>query len=147
MIVADFSHTIHFSPRYSTILILESLLLIYAHLILYFIMPSMMNNVCIIETEIPKAIYDALKAQGIQREQLAEECKQLLALHFFDKRILSLGQAARLSGMGYWSFTEYLSMNNVPVVDLDDEELAKEFATVDRINRRLNECHSSGQLE
>jgi len=41
--------------------------------------------------------------------------------------------------MGYWSFTEYLSMNNVPIVDLDDEEFQEEMATVNRIIRRLEE--------
>jgi len=99
----------------------------------------MISNPYVVETQIPADIYTVLKTQGILREHLADECKRLLALHFFDRRKLSLGQAARLSGMDYWSFTEYLSINNIPVVDLDEEEAAEEFATVNRIAQRLAE--------
>ncbi|MSP11810.1 MAG: UPF0175 family protein [Chloroflexi bacterium] len=97
----------------------------------------MTSTAVIVETQIPGDVYSTLKAQGFHREDLVEKSKRLLALHFFREHILSLGQAARLSGMGYWSFVEFLSGNDVPVVDLDDEELADEFSSVSRISQQL----------
>lgn len=90
-----------------------------------------------VETQIPGDVYAAFKSHGVSREQLIEESQRLLALRFYRDHILSLGQAARLSGMNYWSFTEFLSQNNVPIVDIDDEELENELATVKRISQQL----------
>ena len=91
-----------------------------------------------LETQIPGDVYSTLKSYGVNREGLVAESQRLLALRYFREHILSLGQAARLSGMDYWSFTEFLSQNNVPVVDLDDEELEDEYFTVERISQRLS---------
>jgi predicted HTH domain antitoxin len=99
----------------------------------------MTNSVITLETQIPDDVYATLKAQGFLQEQLAAESKRLLALHFFREHVLSLGQAARLAGMDYWSFTEFLSVNNVPVVDLDEKELSDELSTVKRIAQQIEE--------
>ncbi|MEM7129148.1 MAG: UPF0175 family protein [Chloroflexota bacterium] len=101
----------------------------------------MTNPVVTLETAIPLDVYATLKAQGVHRVHLIEEAKRLLALRYFREHVLSMGQAARLSGMDYWSFTEFISANGVPVVDLDDEELAEEFDTVNRLAARLQEKH------
>jgi predicted HTH domain antitoxin len=93
------------------------------------------------ETQIPDDVYATLEAQGFSQEQLAAESRRLLALRFFREHVLSLGQAARLAGMDYWAFTEFLSANNVPVVDLDEEELAAELSTVKRIAQQIEEGH------
>lgn len=92
-----------------------------------------------LQTKIPGDVYATLKAQGLYREHIAEESKRLLALRFFREHKLSLGQAVRLSGMDHWSFVEYLSANDVPVVDFDDEEISDEFSTVSRIAQQLQE--------
>lgn len=90
-----------------------------------------------LETQIPRDVYSTLKSHGVDREHLVAESQRLLALRFFRDHILSLGQAARLSGMDYWSFTEFLSQNNIPVIDLDDEELEDEYSTIKRITQQL----------
>ncbi len=88
-----------------------------------------MNTTMIeVETYIPDDVYLALQAQGLHRSDLARESQRLLALHFFQNHTLSLGKAAKLANMNLWEFTAYLSDNNVPVVDLDDDELAAEFS-------------------
>ena len=97
----------------------------------------MSSTVITLETPIPSDVYSTLKAQGVLREKLVAESKRWLALAFFREHILSLGQAARLSGLDYWSFTEFLSVNDVPIIDLDDEELLEEFSAVDRISQQL----------
>ncbi|VAW37665.1 hypothetical protein MNBD_CHLOROFLEXI01-2631 [hydrothermal vent metagenome] len=102
----------------------------------------MTNLVVTLETKIPRDVYLTLRAQGVLQEQMVEESGRLLALHFFRKHILSLGQAARLSGMDYWSFTEFLSANNVPIIDLDDEEISDEFSTVFQIAQQLQDTKS-----
>lgn len=82
------------------------------------------------ETSIPEDVYSTLRSHGLFREKLAEQTQHLLALRFFQERLLSLGQAARLAGMERWRFIEFLAENDVPVVDFNDEELADEFAAV-----------------
>ena len=81
-----------------------------------------------VETYIPDDVYVTLQAQGVHRSDLARESLRLLALHFYQNRTLSLGKAAKLVGMNLWDFTAYLSDNNVPVIDLDEDELAAEFS-------------------
>lgn len=86
-----------------------------------------------LETPIPEDIWRTLQAAGVFREELARDARQLLAMRFYHKRLLSLGQAARLAGLERWRFIELLSENQVPVIDYSDAELAAEFATVDRL--------------
>lgn len=82
--------------------------------------------------------YYAATVYGVNQEYLIVESQRLLALHFYREHILSLGQAARLASMNYWSFTEFLCRNNVPIVDLDNEELASEYSTVKRNSRLMS---------
>jgi predicted HTH domain antitoxin len=90
-----------------------------------------------VETFIPGDVYLTLQAQGLHRSVLAEESAHLLALHFYQDHVLSLGKAAKLAGMNLWDFTAYLSQNNVAVVDLDADELAAEFAAVAQLSNEL----------
>jgi predicted HTH domain antitoxin len=91
------------------------------------------------ETSIPEDVYTALRTQGIFREKLVERTQRLLALRFFQERLLSLGQAARLAGMDRWRFIEFLGENDVPVLDFNDEELADEFAAVAQLAHQLGD--------
>jgi len=50
-----------------------------------------------------------------------------------------LGRSAELSGLSKWDFIEFLSDNNVPVVDHEEEELAREFETAERLGERLKQ--------
>ncbi len=99
----------------------------------------MTEAVVTFETSIPEEVYAALRAHGMVREKLAEQSRQLLALEFFEKRVLSLGQAARLAGMSRWDFIDFLSINGTPVIDLDQEELDREFASFQTLSQRLDE--------
>jgi predicted HTH domain antitoxin len=95
------------------------------------------------ETSIPEDVYAILRTQGLFREKLAERAQRLLALRFFQERLLSLGQAARLAGMDRWRFIEFLAENEIAVLDFNDEELADEFAAVVRLAHQLGD--KSGQ--
>jgi predicted HTH domain antitoxin len=89
------------------------------------------------ETSIPEDVYITLRTQGLFREKLAECTQRLLAIRFFQERLLSLGQAARLARMNRWQFIELLAENDVPVLDFNEEELADEFAAVAQLTHQL----------
>ncbi len=44
-----------------------------------------------------------------------------------------MGKAAELSGLSKWDFIDYLSNNNVPVIDYDEDEINREFETAENI--------------
>ena len=63
----------------------------------------------------------------------AKRSRHLLAVRFYQERILSPGKAARMAGMDRWQFIDLLSENQAPVIDYSDDELAAEFAAVKRL--------------
>lgn len=89
------------------------------------------------ETPIPEDLYSTLRAQGVFREDLAERTRHLLAMRFFQERLLSLGQAARLAGMNRWQFIDLLGENEIPVIGFNEEELKDEFAAVAQLTQQL----------
>lgn len=96
-----------------------------------------MAEMVALETQIPEDIFLTLQARGLFKAVLAERSRQLLAVRFYQERVLSLGKAARLAGMDRWDFIEFLSTNQVPVIDHSEEELAVEFAAVERLAGEL----------
>lgn len=87
--------------------------------------------------DIPEELYLALSASGLTKDKIASESRKLLALKCFKDMILSLGRAAELSGLSKWDFIEYLSENDVAVFDYDEDELAREFETAEKLGERL----------
>ncbi|MEA3385444.1 MAG: UPF0175 family protein [Thermodesulfobacteriota bacterium] len=63
----------------------------------------------------------------------------LLALNGypFKEKVLSLGKVAELSGLSKWDFIEYLSDNDVPVVDYDQDEITRELEAAGKLTERL----------
>jgi predicted HTH domain antitoxin len=87
--------------------------------------------------DLPEEIYLSLSASGLTKERIANESRKLLALKCFKEKVLSLGRAAELSGLSKWDFIEYLSENDVPVFDYDQDEMKREFETSDVLYKRL----------
>lgn len=87
--------------------------------------------------DLPEELYLSLSASGLTKERIASESRKLLALKYFKDKILSLGRAAELSGLSKWGFIEYLSENDVAVVDYDQDEIAREFETAEKVTERL----------
>jgi len=96
-----------------------------------------MAEMVALETQIPEDIFKTLQARGLYKTVLAERSRQLLAARFYQERVLSLGKAARMAGMGRWDFIEFLSENQIPVLDYSEEELAAEFAAVEQLSGEL----------
>ena len=87
--------------------------------------------------DLPEQLYLSLSAFGLTKEKIASESRKLLALKCFRDKVLSLGRSAELSGLSKWDFIEYLSDNNVPVVDYEDDELTREFETAEKFVESL----------
>lgn len=87
--------------------------------------------------ELSGELYLALSAFGLNKEKIASESRKLLALKYFQGKLLSLGNAAELAGLSKWEFIEYLSDNNVPVINYDEDELLREFEVVETLTEQL----------
>ena len=87
--------------------------------------------------DLPEELYLSLSASGLTKERIANESRKLLALKCFREKVLSLGRAAELSGLSKWDFIEYLSENDVPVIDYDQDEMKRELETSDMLSERL----------
>ena len=70
---------------------------------------------------------DLLLITGQEPEVFEREARFLLALKFFELRRISTGKAAELSGLSKPEFLAKVSALNIPVVDLDDDQLDTEF--------------------
>lgn len=87
--------------------------------------------------ELPEELYLSLSASGLTKERIARESRRLLALKCFKDKILSLGRAAQLAGLSKWDFIEFLSENDVPVLDYDQDEMIREFESAQKVTERL----------
>lgn len=90
-----------------------------------------------IQIDLPDELYQSLSSFGLSKEKMANESRKLVALKYFQDKILSLGKAAELSGISKWDFIEYLSENGVPVIDHGQLEIEKEFNTVDKFVHKM----------
>lgn len=90
-----------------------------------------------VATAIPEDVYLTLKTHGLAREELGVRAGELLAVRFYEERVLSLGKAARLAGMDRWRFIDLLGKYEVPVLDMDAEDFAEEMAAVDDLVTEL----------
>lgn len=77
--------------------------------------------------EIPP---DVLLATGQSREEFIREAKMLLATKLFELGRLSSGKAAQLCDMGRVDFLLTMSRMGIPVADLDEDEMQREFVDV-----------------
>lgn len=89
--------------------------------------------------DLPEDIYRTLSSHGFSKEAISKESKKLLALKCYKDRILSLGKSAELSGLSLWEFIEFLSANNVSVIDYSEDLLEKEFGDVEKLKKVLKD--------
>jgi predicted HTH domain antitoxin len=71
---------------------------------------------------------EILVATGQSRQEFVREAKFLLAAKLFEMGRLSSGRAARLCEMNRVEFLFAAGRARIPVIDLDDEELARELS-------------------
>ncbi|MCX8027422.1 MAG: UPF0175 family protein [Thermodesulfovibrionales bacterium] len=64
------------------------------------------------DIEIPEKVIQSL---GISRDSISEVFKKELAAYFFEKRLLSFGQARQFSGLSVWEFIDFLRERKIPI--------------------------------
>ncbi len=78
-----------------------------------------------IEFDIPG---DILIALNNNVSELKKQMRIYTAMKLFELGKLSLGKAAKLSGLSYWDFSDILSENKISLANYPEEELKKEIA-------------------
>lgn len=78
----------------------------------------------VIHIDLPASV---LLATGQSEEDFVREAKFLLALKLFEQGRISSGRAAELAGMPRVEFLLMAGRSGVPVADLDEKEMAREF--------------------
>lgn len=71
-----------------------------------------------------------LQATGQTEEELGDEARFLLLVRLFERGLLSSGRAAELLACTRVEFLFRAGQAGVPLADLDDEGLEREFAVV-----------------
>ena len=64
--------------------------------------------------------------------EVAQEVRLLAAIHYFQTKRLSLGQAARIAGRNRLDFLDALATHGVPAFDLTTEDAVAEIAAAQR---------------
>ncbi len=81
----------------------------------------MLNQIII---DYPKTLPDALRRT---RTEFEVEAKMAMAVKLFEMKRLSSGMAAQLAGVDRVTFLLGLNRFNVPMIDLDEEELLSDI--------------------
>ncbi len=89
----------------------------------------------VVDIDLPEDIYQTLSSHGFSKEVISRESKKLLALKCYKDKILSLGKSAELSGLSMWEFIEFLGENNIPVINYSEEQLDREFESVEELGK------------
>ncbi len=87
--------------------------------------------------DLPEDLYQTLSSHGLSKDVISKESKKLLALKCYRDKVLSLGKASELSGLSIWDFIDFLGENNVPVIDYSEEQLDREFKSVEKLRKAL----------
>jgi len=69
-----------------------------------------------------------LIASGRSQKDLEQELQFLLAVKLFELHRLSLGKAAEVSGMSKLRFMDELGRMEIPVINLDDNQIQEELS-------------------
>jgi predicted HTH domain antitoxin len=78
----------------------------------------------VLHIDLPPSL---LASSGQSEEEFLKEAKFLLALKLFEVGRISSGRAAEVSGLPRLDFLLLAGKMGVPVVELDSEELGREF--------------------
>ena len=75
---------------------------------------------------------DLLLTLREQPREFAQEVRLLAAIHYFQAKRLSLGQAARLAGINRLDFLDILADRGIPAFDLSVEDTEAEITAAQR---------------
>lgn len=84
----------------------------------------------ILEVHCPANVYQALRAEGFDKDTLSREARESLAVRLYGEHRLSLGKAAELAGLPIVRFMDLLRSLNMPVVEYGEEEYTQDLKTI-----------------
>ena len=90
-----------------------------------------------IALDVPKEIAVPLSVSGYNSEKLTKEARELIAVSFFERKILSLGQAAKIAELHRWDFIQLLNRKDIPIAEYEDEEIQQELSTVELLLKKV----------
>jgi predicted HTH domain antitoxin len=82
------------------------------------------------QADVPEDVLAALQAAGYTPQRISEEALKHFAGVLFARKVLTLEQAARLSGLTLWDFIPFLGEQGIPIADYDADEIQRELETV-----------------
>jgi len=74
--------------------------------------------------ELPESV---LVVTGQSREEFVREAKIILAAKLFEEGRISSGKGAEICGMARVDFLLEMGKRKIPIIQLDEEELKREF--------------------
>jgi predicted HTH domain antitoxin len=81
--------------------------------------------------ELSERLLKQLQVCGLDKMEIRRISRLALAVELFRLKHLTMGLAAELAGLKRHEFMAQLAERHMPIVDLPDAELAREFKTVD----------------
>ena len=85
-----------------------------------------------VKMDVPK---DVLVAARITKRSAAKELKKELAVHLFERKVLSFGKAAKLTGVSKWEFMSLLGKRRIPL-HYNEEDLDEDLKTFNRKRKK-----------
>ena len=79
--------------------------------------------------EIPEKI---IRTLGFKESEVSATLKKELAVHFFQRNLLSFGQARQLAELSVWDFLELLRERKVPL-HYDIPEYEEDLKTIQKL--------------
>ncbi len=84
----------------------------------------------VLEVHCPRSVYQALRAEGKDRQTLGREARESLALRLYAEHRLSLGKAAERADLPIVKFMDLLRGLHMSVVEYGEDEYAQDSATI-----------------
>ena len=82
-----------------------------------------------VSMDIPEDLLVTLREQPTE---LSREIRLVAAIHYLEKKRLSLGQAARFAGLSRLDFLDALNAHGIPAFDLSVEDAKAEVQAAQR---------------
>ena len=78
----------------------------------------------------PTDVYEILRAAGFDKETLAREARESLALRLYAEHRLSLGKSAELAGLPIVKFMDLLRALHMPLIEYGEDEYRQDLHTI-----------------
>jgi len=82
------------------------------------------------DIEVPEKV---IKTLGLRESEVSEMLKRELSAYFFEKNLLSFGQARQFAGLSVWDFLGFLRERKIPL-HYDLAEYEEDLKTIGELS-------------